>query len=78
MSCVFIQVRCKPGTAYQVADKIADREFHSSIFSTSGDFDLLMQVYIPEGEDIGRYINDKLLDIEFIERTVTTLTFKAF
>jgi DNA-binding Lrp family transcriptional regulator len=78
MSCVFIQIRCKPGTTYRVADMIADREFHSAIYSTSGDFDLLMQVYIPEGQDIGRYINDKLLDIEFIERTVTTLTFKAF
>jgi DNA-binding Lrp family transcriptional regulator len=78
MNCVFVQVRCKPGTAYAVAGEIADRECHSELYSTSGDFDLLLKMYIPEGEDIGRFINDNILDIEGIERTVTTLTFKAF
>lgn len=78
MNCVFIQIRCKPGTTYQVASDIAEREFHSELYSTSGDYDLLMKAYIPEGEDVGKYINDKLLDIAHIERSLTTLTFKAF
>ena len=78
MNCVFIQIRCKPGTSYDVADKIARREIHSELYSTSGDFDLLLKLYIPEGRDIGKYINDKLLDIDGIERTLTTLTFNAF
>lgn len=75
---VLIQIRCKPGTAYRVATEIADREIHSSLYSTSGEYDLFLQMYIPEDEDTGRYINEKLLDIEGIERTVTTLTFNAF
>jgi hypothetical protein len=37
-----------------------------------------MKVYIPEGADVGKYINDSLLDIPGIERSLTTLTFKAF
>jgi DNA-binding Lrp family transcriptional regulator len=78
MNCVFIQIRCKPGTSYAVADKIAQREIHSELYSTSGPYDLLMKLYIPEGEDIGKYINDRLLDIDGIERTLTTLTFNAF
>lgn len=78
MTCVFIQIRCKPGTTYVVADAIALREIHSEMYSTSGEFDLLVKLYIPEGQDVGMYINDNLLDVEFIERTVTTLTFKAF
>lgn len=76
--CVFIQIRCKPGTAYKVADEIALRENYSALFSTSGPFDLLVQMYVPEGEDIGKYINDNLLNIEGIERTETTITFKTF
>jgi len=48
------------------------------MYSISGEFDLLLKLYIPSDEDIGMFINDNLLDIEFIERTVTTLTFKAF
>ena len=78
MTCLFVQIRCRPGTAYAVADEIALREIHSELYSISGDYDLLMKLYVPEGEDIGRFINDKLLSIDGIERTHTTQTYKAF
>jgi DNA-binding Lrp family transcriptional regulator len=78
MTCLFIQIRCKPGTTYSVAEQIVLREIHSELYSTSGAFDLLMKLYIPEGADVGKYINDNLLDIPGIERTLTTPTFKAF
>ncbi|NVK31880.1 MAG: Lrp/AsnC ligand binding domain-containing protein [Gammaproteobacteria bacterium] len=78
MITLFVQIRCKPGTAYQVADKIGDREIHAALYSTSGDYDLLLKLHLPDGIDIGRYINDNLLDIEGIERTHTIQTFKAF
>ncbi|MHA3914607.1 Lrp/AsnC ligand binding domain-containing protein [Halovulum sp. GXIMD14793] len=78
MTCLFVQIRCRPGTAYDVADKISLREIHSELYSVSGEYDLLMKLYVPEGEDIGRFINDKLLDIDGIERTYTTQTYKAF
>ncbi len=75
---VFIQIRCKPGTTYAVAKEIVLREIHSELYSTSGDYDLIMKLYIPEGEDVGHFINDSLLDIPGIERSLTTMTFKAF
>ena len=78
MSCVYIQFRCKPGTTYKVADAIMLREIHSELYSTSGDFDLMMKLYPPKDVDIGKYINDNLLDIDGIERTLATLTFQAF
>lgn len=78
MTCVFVQIRCAPGQVYKVADDIALREFHSELYSTSGDYDLLMKVYVPEGEDIGRYINAKFEGIDAIDRTLTTMTFSAF
>ncbi|MEM6887990.1 MAG: Lrp/AsnC ligand binding domain-containing protein [Pseudomonadota bacterium] len=77
-TCVFIQIRCKPGTTYRVAEDIALREIHSELFSTSGDYDLLMKVYIPKDADVGKFINDQLLDIEGVERSLTTMTFKVF
>ncbi|WP_458790050.1 Lrp/AsnC ligand binding domain-containing protein [Yoonia sp. MH D7] len=77
-TCVFVQIRCRPGTTYKVADGIALKEIHSELYSTSGEHDLLMKLYIPEGEDVGKYLNDHLMDVEGIERTLTTLTFKAF
>jgi DNA-binding Lrp family transcriptional regulator len=77
-TCVFVQIRCRPGTTYRVADQIALKELHSELYSTSGDYDLLMKLYIPAGEDVGKFINDNLLPIDGIERSLTTLTFKAF
>ena len=77
-TCVFIQIRCKPGTTYKVAEEIALREIHSELYSTSGEYDLLMKLYIPENEDVGHFINERLLDIKGIERSLTTMTFKVF
>lgn len=77
-TCVFVQLRCKPGKTYEVAEAVIQREIHSELYSTSGDFDLLLKVYIPSGEDVGMFLNDHLLNIEGIARSLTTLTFKAF
>lgn len=77
-TCVFIQIRCKPGTTYKVAENIALREIHSELYSTSGEYDLLMKLYIPAGQDVGKFINDELLGIDGIERSLTTMTFKVF
>lgn len=35
-------------------------------------------MYIPKGQDVGKFINDTLLDIEGIERSLPTLAFNAF
>ena len=78
MECVFVQIRCVPGETYRVADEIVLRELHSELYSTSGEFDLLLKMYIPKEADIGLFINDNLRTIKGIERTLTTLTFRAF
>jgi DNA-binding Lrp family transcriptional regulator len=78
MICVFVQLRCRPGRTYEVADAIYDLEFASELYSTSGEYDLMMKVYIPEEADIGHFINEKLRDIPHLDRSLTTLTFKAF
>ncbi len=78
MSCIFVQLRCKPGTAYQVADKLYEKEIISQLFSTSGEWDLLAQIYPPANTDVGKWVNENILDVEGIERSLTTLTFKAF
>jgi len=78
MKCVFVQIRCVPGKTYEVADAIYNREIASELYSTSGDFDLLAKLYIEPDHDIGKFINDNILDIKGISRSLTTLTFQAF
>ncbi len=78
MNVIFVQLRCKPGTAYEVADALYEKEIVSQLYSTSGEWDLLAQFYPPENVDVGKWVNDNVLTIEGIERSLTTLTFKAF
>ena len=54
MNLVFVQIRCKPGTAYQVADVLYEREICSSLYSTSGEWDLLAKIYPPKDADVGK------------------------
>ena len=77
MKCVFVQLRCTPGKTYEVAREIYLREVVSELYSTSGDYDLLAKIYIPEDKDIGVFINEALLEIPGIDRSLTTITFKA-
>jgi len=78
MKCVFVQLRCTPGKTYEVADAIYKRELASELYSTSGEYDLLMKLYVDDEADIGKFINERILDIPHIVRSLTTLTFRAF
>lgn len=78
MRAVFVQLQCSPGRTYEVADELYKREVVSELYSTSGDYDLLMKIYVEEGVDIGKFINDNIADVPGIVRSLTTLTFRAF
>ena len=78
MQCFFVHFRCALGQAYDVAEALSDSELASEIYSTSGDWDLLAKFYVADDVDIGRFVNANLHGITGVERTLTTLTFKAF
>jgi len=78
MRPVFVQLRCHPGKTYEVADALYEREVVSELYSTSGDFDLLLKVYVQDDVDIGKFINENIANVPGIVRSLTTLTFKAF
>jgi DNA-binding Lrp family transcriptional regulator len=74
----FIQIKCQLGKSYQVANELADAEIASEIYSTAGDFDLLVKFYVEDGTDIGHFVNEKVQTIPGIVDTRTIITFKAF
>ena len=74
----FVQIKCQLGKSYEVADKLADAEIASEVYSTAGEFDLLVKFYVPQGTDIGHFINEKVQIIPGIQDTRTIITFKAF
>src|SRR5271155_5446275 len=74
----FIQIKCQLGKSYAVANALADAEIASEIYSTAGDFDLLVKFYVEPGTDIGHFVNEKVQTISGIQDTRTIITFKAF
>jgi DNA-binding Lrp family transcriptional regulator len=74
----FVQIKCQLGKSYEVANKIADAEIASEIYSTAGDFDLLVKFYVEETTDIGHFIAEKVQTIPGVADTRTIITFKAF
>jgi DNA-binding Lrp family transcriptional regulator len=74
----FVQIKCDLGKSYAVANALADAEIASEIYSTAGDFDLLVKFYVEVGTDIGHFVNEKVQTIPGIHDTRTIITFKAF
>ncbi len=74
----FVQVKCQLGKAYDVANQLADTEIASEIYSTAGDYDLLVKFYVDRDTDIGHFVNEKVQTIPGIQDTRTIITFKAF
>ncbi|AYM58249.1 Lrp/AsnC ligand binding domain-containing protein [Agrobacterium fabrum] len=78
MKPIFVQLQCEPGKTYDVADAIYKTEIVSELYSTSGEYDLMLKIYLPQEEDIGKFINQHIVNIPGIVRSLTTLTFTAF
>ena len=78
MQTIFIMVKCELGKAYEVADEAVAIEQVSEVYSTSGQYDLLMKCYLPETTDIGHFVTSKIQTLPGVKDTFTLITFKAF
>jgi DNA-binding Lrp family transcriptional regulator len=79
MKTIFVMVKCELGQAYAVADAaVATIEQVSEVFSTSGQYDLLMKVYLPDTTDIGHFVTERLQILPGIRDTFTIVAYKAF
>ena len=74
----FVLIKCQLSKSYEVATALADAEIASEIYSTAGDYDLLVKFYIEQGGDIGHFVNERVHVIPGIQDTKTIITFKAF
>jgi DNA-binding Lrp family transcriptional regulator len=79
MKTIFVMVKCELGQAYAVADEAVQQlEQVSEVYSTSGQFDLLMKVYLPDAADIGHFVTERLQTLPGVKDTFTIIAFKAF
>ena len=78
MQTIFVMVKCELGKAYDVADDACGVDQVSEVYSTSGQYDLLMKCYLPDNADIGHFVTERLQTLPGIKDTFTIIAFKAF
>ena len=79
MKTIFVMVKCELAEAYSVADAaVTQIEQVSEVYSISGQYDLLMKLYLSESADIGQFVTEHLQKLPGVKDTFTIIAFKAF
>lgn len=78
MQTFFVEIKCKLGKTYDVANRLADAEIASEIYSVAGAYDIIAKFYVDDSVDIGHFVGEKVQTIPDIVDTHTIITFKAF
>ena len=78
MQTIFVMVKCALGKAYDVAEAALSVDHVSEVYSTSGQYDLLLKCYLDEKVDVGHFVTSRLQTLPGVRDTFTMMTFKAF
>ncbi len=79
MQTIFVMVKCALGEAYLVADAAVQTvEEVSEVYSTSGEYDLLIKCYLGDQVDIGHFVTQSVQRLPGVKDTFTIIAFKAF
>jgi DNA-binding Lrp family transcriptional regulator len=62
----------------ETAEKLAETDGISEVYSVSGNFDLVAIARVRTNEDLSDLVTNHLLKIDAIRKTETMLAFKAF
>ena len=71
-------VKTEPGHATHVANSVAEIESYSEAYSITGQYDLLVKLYVDDIDTIARLIERDIHSIPHVRETFTILTFEAF
>jgi len=79
MKTVFVMIKCQLGETYEVAAIIADEIPEvRSVYSTSGNYDLLAQFQLSDEQEIGRFIASSVQTVKGVKDTYTIIGLNAF
>ena len=62
----------------EVAAQLAEMEGISEVYSVSGNYDLIAIARVKANDDLANLVTNKLLNIDYILKSETTLAFKSF
>jgi DNA-binding Lrp family transcriptional regulator len=79
MKTVFVMIKCELGKTYDVAATLADDIAEvRSVYSTSGNYDLLAQFQLGSEQEIGRFIASTVQTVAGVKDTYTIIGLNAF
>ncbi|NVJ70717.1 MAG: Lrp/AsnC ligand binding domain-containing protein [Alphaproteobacteria bacterium] len=79
MKTVFVMIKCELGRTYDVAAHLADEIPEvRSVYSTSGNYDLLAQFQLGTDQEIGRFITQQVQTTPGVKDTYTIIGLNAF
>ncbi len=78
MRAVFVMIKSDPGHGTEIANRVADIESFSEAYSITGQYDLLVKLYVEDMDTVGRLIERDIHSIPHVRETFTILTFEAF
>jgi len=78
MKPIFLMIKTEVGKAYDLAAILADTEVASEIYSISGEYDLMVKIYVDDETDIGRKIAELVVDQPLVRETYTLITHRTF
>lgn len=78
MITTIVLVRAEPSLVPQVAQRLAEIEGVTEVYSVSGDWDLVVIVRVPEYEMIASVVTETFPTVQGIQRTQTLTAFRAY
>lgn len=78
MKPIFLMIKTEVGKAYDLAAILADTEVASEIYSISGEYDLMVKIYVDDETDIGRKVAELVVDQPLVRDTYTLITHRTF
>ncbi len=79
MQTLFVLLKCELGRAYDVADAaVQQMDEVSEVHSISGQYDLLMKIYLEDDDDIGRFVTNHVQTLDGVRDSFTLIAHKAF
>lgn len=78
MITTIVLVRAEPSLVPQVAQRLAEIEGVTEVYSVSGDWDLVAIVRVPEYEMIASVVTETFPTVQGIQRTQTLTAFRAY
>ena len=78
MITTIVLVRAEPALIPQVAQRLAEVDGVTEVYSVSGEWDLVVIVRVPEYEMIASVVTETFPTVQGIQRTMTLTAFRAY